>query len=44
MTTIDIAPEVLASMERFDQDPQARKALARIFSIASGGISMISKD
>lgn len=44
VATIDIAPEVLASMERIDRDPQVRKALARIFTIASGGISMISKD
>lgn len=44
VTTIDIAPEVLASMERIDRDPQVRKALRRIFSIASGGISMVAKD
>ncbi|WP_277753447.1 hypothetical protein [Streptomyces lydicus] len=44
MTTIDIAPEVLASLERIDRDPEVRKAFARIFSIASGGISMVSKD
>ncbi|UKY53719.1 hypothetical protein [Streptomyces inhibens] len=44
VTTIDIAPEALASMERIDRDPQSRKALAKMFSIASGGISMVSKD
>lgn len=44
VTTIDIAPEALASLERIDRDPQVRKALARMFSIASGGISMVSKD
>ncbi|MFJ9848057.1 hypothetical protein [Streptomyces sp. NPDC101150] len=43
VTTIDIAPEVLSSMERIDRDPQVRKALAGMFSMASGGISMVSK-
>ncbi|MEW1629730.1 hypothetical protein AB0387_20375 [Streptomyces sp. NPDC089173] len=43
VATIDIAPERLESLERIDRDPVVRRALARMFSLASGGISMISK-
>ncbi|MFE7837882.1 hypothetical protein ACFU53_18100 [Streptomyces sp. NPDC057474] len=41
--TIDIEPTRFASLERLDRDPDVRKALARVFSLATGGISMISK-
>ncbi|MFF5253845.1 hypothetical protein ACFY4K_17580 [Streptomyces leeuwenhoekii] len=43
VATIDITPERLKSLERIDRDPVVRRALARMFSLASGGISMISK-
>ncbi|RST22172.1 hypothetical protein EF908_17995 [Streptomyces sp. WAC04770] len=43
VATIDITPERLESLERIDQDPVVRRALARMFSLASGGVSMISK-
>lgn len=31
-------------LERLDQDPDVRKAFARMFALASGGISMVSKN
>ncbi|MDH6578714.1 hypothetical protein [Kitasatospora sp. MAP5-34] len=43
IATIDIDPARFESLERLDRDPDVRKSLARIFSLASGGISMISK-
>ncbi|MFF8828643.1 hypothetical protein [Streptomyces sp. NPDC015131] len=43
MATIDVDPTRLASWERLDRDPDVREALVRVFSLASGGISMLSK-
>lgn len=43
IATIDLDPERFESLERLDRDPEAREAFARIFSLASGGISMVSK-
>lgn len=43
IATIDLAPERLESLERIDRDPDVRRVLVRMFSLASGGISMISK-
>ncbi|MFE4916438.1 hypothetical protein ACFRCX_33620 [Streptomyces sp. NPDC056652] len=44
IATIDIDPARLESLERIDRDPVVRRTLARMFSLASGGISMISKE
>ncbi|WP_059009309.1 hypothetical protein [Streptomyces specialis] len=41
--TIDLDPGRVASLERLDRDPEVRKALARVFSLAVGGISTVSK-
>ncbi|KPI04473.1 hypothetical protein OK074_4607 [Actinobacteria bacterium OK074] len=43
ISTIDIDPARFESLERLDRDPAVREAFARMFSLASGGISMISK-
>ncbi|GII95940.1 hypothetical protein Ssi02_61710 [Sinosporangium siamense] len=43
VATIDLDPARYASLERLDRDPDVRKALARVFSLAMGGISMVSK-
>lgn len=43
VATIDIDPARYESLERLDRDPDVRKALARMFSLAMGGISMVSK-
>ncbi|MGW0998182.1 hypothetical protein [Streptomyces sp. NPDC002520] len=43
VATIDLDPARLESLERLDQDPNVRKALARVLSLAVGGISMVSK-
>lgn len=44
ITTIDLDPERFESLERLDRDPDVRKALVRMFSLAAGGISMLSKQ
>ena len=41
--TIDLDPVRFESLARLDRDPDVRKAFARIFSLALGGISMVSK-
>jgi hypothetical protein len=43
IATIDLDPARFEAMERIDLDPNARKVLSRLFSLATGGISMISK-
>ncbi|WP_326599636.1 hypothetical protein [Streptomyces sp. NBC_01803] len=43
VATIDLDPARFASLERLDRDPDVRKALARMFSLALGGISMTPK-
>jgi hypothetical protein len=43
VATIDLDPARYESLERLDRDPDVRKALARMFSLAVGGISMVSK-
>ncbi|AYN37680.1 hypothetical protein D9753_00170 (plasmid) [Streptomyces dangxiongensis] len=43
IATIDLDPARFESLERLDRDLDVRKALARMFSLASGGISMVSK-
>lgn len=43
IATIDLDPGMFASLERLDRDPDVRKAVARMFSLAAGGISMVSK-
>lgn len=43
IATIDLDPARFESLERLDRDPDVRKALARMFSLAMGRISMVSK-
>jgi hypothetical protein len=43
IATIDLDPLRFESLERIDRDPDVRKVLVRMFSLATGGISMISK-
>jgi hypothetical protein len=43
ISTIDLSPARFESLERLDQDPDVRKVLVRMFSLALGGISVISK-
>lgn len=43
IVTIDVDPARFESLERLDRDPDTRMALARMFSLALGGISMVSK-
>ncbi|MFL4495060.1 hypothetical protein ACJ6WD_27995 [Streptomyces sp. VTCC 41912] len=44
IATIDLDPVRFESLERIDRDPDVRKVLVRIFSLAAGGISMVSKN
>jgi len=44
ITTIDLDPTRFESLERLDRDPDVRNALTRMFSLALGGISSISKS
>jgi hypothetical protein len=44
VVTIDIDPVRFQSLERIDQNEGARKVFASLFSLASGGISMVSKE
>ena len=43
VATIDIDPVRFMALERLDRDPDVRKAFVRIFSLSSGGISVVSK-
>lgn len=43
ITTIDIEPSVLKSLDRLDRDPEVRSALSRMFSLALGGIAAVTK-
>jgi hypothetical protein len=43
IATIDLDPARFESLERLDRDLDLRKALARMFSLALGGVSMVSK-
>jgi hypothetical protein len=43
VATIDVAPSRLVSLKRLDQDTEVSRAFARVFALASGGISMICK-
>ncbi|WP_411105284.1 hypothetical protein [Streptomyces sp. cmx-4-9] len=43
IATIDLDPARFESLERLDREPDVRRALARMFSLAMGGISMVSK-
>lgn len=44
IATIDIDPARFESLERLDRDPAVREVFVRMFSLVSGGISMISKE
>ncbi|KJE21711.1 hypothetical protein FF36_03915 [Frankia torreyi] len=44
ITTIDLAPETLASLDRLDVDVVTCGVFMKIFSMALGGISQISKE
>ncbi|GAB3399350.1 hypothetical protein GCM10027569_01150 [Flindersiella endophytica] len=43
LATIDIDPARYESLERLDRDPDVRSAVVRMFSLATGGITMVSK-
>jgi hypothetical protein len=43
VATIDLNPPRFESLERLDRDPDVRKALVRMFALALGGISTVSK-
>lgn len=43
IATIDLDPTRFELLERIDRDPDIRKVLVRMFSLAMGGISMVSK-
>lgn len=43
VATIDLDPARYESLARLDRDPDVRTALVRMFSLAMGGTSMISK-
>jgi hypothetical protein len=43
LATIDLNLGRLESLDRLDRDPDVRKALVRIFSLALGGISGVEK-
>jgi hypothetical protein len=43
IATIDLDPARFLSMQRIDHDPDVRKALVRMFSLAVGGITMVTK-
>jgi hypothetical protein len=43
IATIDLDPARFVSLDRLDRDPDVRNALARIFSLSMGGISMVAK-
>jgi hypothetical protein len=44
ISTIDLSPERFEALERLDRDPDVRKAFTRMFSLALGGISEVSKE
>ncbi|MBF6354917.1 hypothetical protein IU449_10220 [Nocardia higoensis] len=44
VATIDVRPDRLSTMNRIDRDEAVRQALAQVFSLAQGGISMVSKE
>jgi len=43
ITTIDLDPKMLSSLERIDRELDVRKSLIRVFSLAMNGIAMMSK-
>ncbi|WP_433554617.1 hypothetical protein ACQP08_09835 [Micromonospora zamorensis] len=43
LATIDISAARFDSLDRIDRDADVRKAFVRVFSLAMGGISMVSK-
>ncbi|MEU7798905.1 hypothetical protein AB0J14_16265 [Micromonospora arborensis] len=43
LATIDISVDRFESLDRLDRDADVRKAFVRVFSLAMGGISMVSK-
>jgi hypothetical protein len=43
VATIDVDPARYESLPRLDHDPDVRRVLVRMFSLATGGISMVSK-
>jgi hypothetical protein len=41
--TIDIDPERVESLQRLDRDVDVRSAFLKVISLATGGVSMVSK-
>ena len=44
VATVDVDPDRFFALERLDRDVAVRRAFARIFDLALGGISMVSKN
>lgn len=44
ITTFDIDPARLNSLNRVDRDEHSRHAFSRMFALATGGISMLQKE
>jgi hypothetical protein len=44
VATVDVDPDRFFSLERLDRDVDVRRALVRVFDLAVGNISMISKS
>ncbi|RKN39260.1 hypothetical protein [Streptomyces hoynatensis] len=43
IAAVDVDPDRFEALERLDRDLEVRDAFIRVFSLAQGGISMISK-
>jgi hypothetical protein len=43
LATIDLNLARLESLDRLDRDPDVKRALVRVFSLALGGISGVEK-
>jgi hypothetical protein len=43
LATIDVAPARYESLERLDHEPKVSQVFARVFALATSGISMLSK-
>jgi hypothetical protein len=43
LATIDVAPARYESLQRLDQEPEVSQAFFRLFTLATGGISMVCK-
>jgi hypothetical protein len=44
VVTMDINPGRFESLDRLDRDPDVRAAFVRVFNLAMGGLSLLSKE